>query len=461
MNSLNRMSKVAFILVVVLFLAACATSGKQDAKNSLSNYAQGDYGQVATNCESDLGLLDPETGAQLVVEPIPDQVLLQLEAAEALRLSGEHERSLAHYDAVEILFRDEDTEGIATSASENFVAVIWNDTAKSYEPTPVERVLANYYKATSYWTMGNKDGARVEFNRASDRAQRALERYQSEFKEAQAAADTDGAKAMASHDATMNRHFPDAQDWSVYSDFQNPAVLYVNALFYQAEGENARARDTMRQVRVKTGKNTVVDSDFLSLDQNRSLTAGGNFVWVLFEAGRSSYLIEKRADLPIPTGSSVILVSIALPTVESRHQEISVGNTTFNGDSVDFVVLADSEKLIKTELSMRYPGILTRSVISATVKGAAQAAAAEQNAWLGLGVTLLSAQSTKADTRMWGMIPNQWLLAKIAVSSGGVLQMPWGEGQVEEIVVPDGESSLILVKQPTMAAQPSYSIVKI
>ena len=110
---------------------------------------------------------------------------------------------------------------------------------------------------------------------------------------------------------------------------------------------------------------------------------------------------------------------------------------------------------------MRYPGILTRSVISATVKGAAQAAAAQQNAWLGLGATLLSAQSTKADTRMWGMIPNQWLLAKIPVSSGGVLQMPWGEGQVEEIVVPDGESSLILVKQPTMAAQPSYSIVKI
>ena len=461
MTNSNRTAKTACVFFAVSFLAACATLGKQDAKNSLANYAQGDYVQVATNSESDLGLLDPETGAQLVVEPISDQVLLQLEAAEALRLSGDYERSLQHYDAVEVLFQDEDTEGIATGASENIFAVVWNDTAKSYEPTPVERVLANYYKATSYWAMGNEDGARVEFNRASDRAQRALDRYQSEFKEAQAAADSDGAKARASHDSTMDEHFPEAQDWSVYSDFQNPAVLYVNALFYQAQGENARARDTMRQVRVKTGKNAVVDSDFLSLDKKRSLIADGNYVWVLLEAGRSSYLIEKRADLPIPTDSGVILVSIALPTVESRRQEISVANTTFNGDVVDFVVLADSEQLIKTELSMRYPGILTRSVISATVKGAAQAAAAEENVWLGLGATLLSAQSTKADTRMWGMIPNQWLVAKIPVSSGGVLQMPWGEGQVEEIVVPDGESSLILVKQPTMAAQPSYSIVKI
>lgn len=448
----HRLTRAVLIPLCVGLLVSCATTGRRASVNTEQQYIAGDYEAAAQALDQDLGLYDPETGEYAKVVPAPGLVLLQLDAAETWRLAGNYERSVQHYHAVEDLFKDKDTEGVGVAVTENIGAVIINDTIMSYTPTPVERVLVNYYNALNFLAMGDAANARIEFNRAGERAERALARY---------AFNPDDEDASTA----ISKYYPEMAG-SVYSDFENPAVQYVTALFYQAEGETSKARDTMKQARVKIGigKHPVVEDDFNSLDKgNRSLTADGNHVWVLVEAGRSAYLKEKRVDLPLPGPSGgVVLVSIALPVVVNTPSNFNAGAARLNGSVLQFAPIADSSRLIRTELSKRFPAMMTRSLIAAAAKAVLQDQAAEYaGVWGNLAATAFTAVTTKADTRMWQMIPNQWLLAKAPLNGNGQLELTWGAGGSEIIELSGDSSWLVVLKQPSPAAKPGITKIRI
>lgn len=457
--------KVISALAATALIAGCAGTGKKASENSIADYAAGNYSQAARNLELDLGFFDEETGGYFPVVPVEDRVLLQLEAAEASRLSGMGDRAVAHYDAVEELFRVEDTESIGESAAENVGAVAINDNLMSYKPTPVERVLANYYKALTFWAGGDTNNARVEFNRAGERAERALARYQAEIEaaEQEAQEEVGSGVTMLSSDSVTAEHFPEIARYSVYPDFENPAVQYAQAMFYASQGENSRARDAMRQARIKVGEHPVLDDDLLKLDAQNSLKADGNYAWVLVEAGQSAYLKEKRIDLPIPgPNGGIILMSMALPLVEDRPLEFSRGAITLDGNQLAFESIADSRRLIETEMSRRFPAIMTRAIASTTAKALLQYVAADQGGWMGnLAATAFTSATTSADVRMWEMIPNQWLLAKVRLDESADAMLEYGVQSRQTIALEKGSSWFVVVKQPTPLAEPFVSAYKI
>ena len=472
-KTISSMCRAVAVIGVSTALIGCAGMSKNESKYAVAEYAAGNYASAAKTLEQDLGFYS-EDGALLDVQPIEGATLMQLEAAELWRLSGEYARAISHYDAVESLYKDKDTEGLGMTAAENIGAVLVNDSVMSYESTPVERVLTNHYKALSFWAQGDVSNARVEFNRAAERAQRALDRYAKKIEDAQQEAAEDGQKESdreaafaggGSSSQVLSQYFPDMADTSLYQDFENPATQYINALYYAAMGETSRARDTMRQARVKIGEHPVVDEDLLNLERNKSLTGGGRYVWVLVEAGRSAKLEEMRIDIPWPSpNGSIMVISLAVPVIEDTPLEFNPSAFTLNGASLEFSPISDSSKLIKTELSKRFPAILTRAIVSATTKALIQQKAAEQNTWAGLAATVYSAFSTGADTRMWEMVPNQWLLAKAALPDDAELEIQFGSEQmqdVEEVSLARGASWLVVVKQPTPAAQPAINLFKL
>ncbi|MFQ3324232.1 MAG: hypothetical protein ACI90U_002058 [Pseudomonadales bacterium] len=65
---------------------------------------------------------------------------------------------------------------------------------------------------------------------------------------------------------------------------------------------------------------------------------------------------------------------------------------------------------------------------------------------------------------MWEMVPNQWLLAKAALPDDAELEIQFGSEEmqnVEQVSLARGASWLVVVKQPTPAAQPAINLFKL
>ncbi len=466
-----RLYKLGITAVMTLLMTGCVGTAalKKQSINNQAVYAGGGYQSAAMSLEADLGLRDKKTGKLKQVKAKRANVLMHLDAGEAWRLSGEYSRSNEHYDAVEVLFSKEDNSSIGEDLAEGVGSILLNDSAASYVPTPPERVLVNYYKALSIWSLGDKASSRIEFNRANERARLASESYEKEIQKAKKEAKQKRQKPATENEelqSAIYEKYPNIQDWEVYDSFVNPAVAYTNALFLMGgdSTDRATANTLLKRVLAMTSGNSVVTSDIEFLESNPGKIEKNT--WIIYEAGQGPSLKENRFDIPfvIPDkkrGTRVILLSYALPEFVAGGQKF-VGNSIFiDREPIDFSDLADMNKVAKTEFKKRWPGVLTRATVSAITKALLQNEAGKQNGMANLIATIYTAASTKADVRGWKKSPAKWYLAKLNPKKGkSILNIPYAASSVR--VELDSEASeLIYIKQPSASAKPLVTKVRL
>jgi hypothetical protein len=427
--------------VSVLFLSGCVSTGKKPD----DGYLIGNYANAALLGDTNLGFVD-EAGLLLPVEPKAGSVLEHLDVAENYRLSGNLLRSSEHYDAIEYLFKDEDTEGLVTKAGESIGSLLVNDNMRSYEPTPTERVLVNYYKALNFWSESNIDFTRVEFNRANERTRIAIERYAEEIKEKN--------KNVNSEQLESNEEAHVLSDavnsWEVYDNFMNPAVAFTNALFLSSQSDHTNADTLMKRVE------SMVEVQKPEIFDMKDINDG--YFWVITETGLGPMLDENRYDIPWKVGDEFIVLSIALPTVKPRQSTVNPSTYTLNGKYLSMQALGSMEKLAKTELKKRWSGILTRAIASAVAKGVIQKAAAKENIYVGFAASLISAVTTSADKRIWGKTPANWSVTKVKNNGDNLLSIPYAQTS-HQVSLPSNGSGIVYIKQPTSSSKPYVSIV--
>ena len=439
-------NKIIISALAIALLSGCVSTPKT---NNVAYFA-GDYSTAAQEGDVALGLVG-ENGVLLPVEAKPGAVLEHLNAAETNRLAGNIQRSTEHYDVIEVLFKDEDTEGLGTKAGEVVGAALVNDNMRSYEPTPTERILVNYYKALNFWSEGKKDFARVEFNRADERTRLAIENYAEDIDDKTKKQRKGISKQLLNNKKAMGMS-ADVNAWEVYDDYMNPAVSFTNALFLASESNIGRAEDSMARVESMLD---VAEAEIFNIDNINE----GHF-WVITETGLGPILGENRYDIPWKVGNELIVLSMALPKIQPRQSTVNPSAYTLDGQYLKMHTLGSMEKLTKTELKQRWTGILTRSITSAIAKGVVQKAAAKQNEYLGFAASLLSAASTKADVRIWDKTPAIWSVAKFKNNGNNTLQIPYG--QTNQIVnIPTSGSGIIYVKQPTSNAKPYVTVLEL
>lgn len=445
MVSLNRCLLVSCI---VLVLQACATGlSVQDTKQFQASYMSGDYQSAADLVERRLGFVNPSDNSRLPVSPTkPDAVLLHLDAAESLRLTGNLERAIQHYDATEVLFKEKDTESLGASL------------LGSYEPTPAEKILVNFYKALSFWSDGEYENARVEFNRANERTRLAVERYAQQVIDAQEEANkAKQENNVGSIDISSFANHPEISgpvgEWEVYDNFVNPTVAFTNALFLASQdgvhSDDSRVyMDRVLQMVGETRDRQQV-FDYSDLHENQ--------LWVIAETGLGPILGERRIDLPIPYKGDTLILSMAFPNVESRSNSVSLNQYRINSRELQFVELASMDKLVRTEFSKRWPAIVTTEVVSAFIMMVLQYEAGKENKNLGFLAKALTVASNQADTRIWTLTPQKWSVAKIKAPDAPVVAINYG-GQSIEVPIPKG-SAIVYIKQPTGYARPLVKVL--
>ncbi len=462
-----RAVRAGVLLLANASLMACATYNSSGFVQQLdTDYQSGLYSQAATTIEQKLSFFDKKTNQYSPVTPSPGDVLLHLEAAENWRMTGNAPRSIEHFDAVESLFKKEDEEGVAKKISESIGAALVNDSVRSYEPEPAERILTNFYKAISFWKAGEADNARVEFNRANERARRAVERYQAMIEKEAEKADEEKVSAEDRNKALSGvaEQFPMIEQWEVYDSFVNPAVAYANALFL-AQGPSAdvdKARTLLVRVRGMVGDHPVLNDDLSKLESHHDLTAGQPTRWIIYESGLSPVLDQKKLSIPWVWNGTVLNIAMALPELSDRQPLVSPSPLIVDGDQIDAAELARMDKVLRTEFKKRWPAMMSRAVISATTKAVIQHQATKEFGAVGnLAGYVMSAATTNADTRIWRAMPERWTVAKLPADRDSVLSIPYGAGLVSETRLPAGQSAVVYVKQPTGNAQPLVEVLSL
>ena len=460
--------------LIVILLAAVALSGCasiiQASKNSSMDkeIVAGNYEAAAKLAEDRIGLKPEKDGTLPPVVFSPKNVLDHLDAAESWHLVGNLDRSNSHYDAAEQALKEVETENGALSGAKTVGAVLYNDTSLDYVPSPGESILINLEKALSFWQLGDTDNARVELNRADDRTRRAVERYSAEIETAQQEAQKKNASYANDSGVTggVSSRFPEMRQWEPYKEFILPAATYLKALYFSRLGtdrsDGSAASTLYKRLGDIVGAHPILDLERAESARGK-VCPKNNCVWVLVEHGLGPVLNERRFDIPIPTTSGLIAVSLALPHLVTRTNFDEVPFAIrYDGKPLNPAIFSSMDRVVETEFTKRFPAIVTRAVVSSTIKAIAQHETNKNvdNPFAGLVVNLVSLATTSADIRMWRSMPSRWSLARVNIQKDAQLIVETAEGPVT-IDLPTKTSSLIYIKAPNNNLKPVISVLRI
>lgn len=462
---------LSLALVILLGMTGCSVFQQRDRIATFNSaYELGDYQSAASAMAPDEE--DEEDGRE---DPSGDRVLELLHLGEAYRLAGDYTAAISAFDRAESGMKYLDTRNSAASVMGKAASVMVNESVRDYRALMSEAILVNTYKGLSFLATGNSDFARVEFNRADDRTRRAVDYFADDIQaQREAARSASGSGATVPRNvesgefrSVLSSRYGDPAGWSVYADYIVPASTYLHGLYFLAAGTGQsdidRAVSSFERVARMTPGNQAVAADA----ELAQLLATGKLrrdelppmVWVLYENGLGPVLEEIRFEVPLfvtpRDRPSLIFAAVALPRYKDRRA-VSGNLTVSSGDgpSVTTDTMAQMGRVIRTEMQARFPGILTRAISAAVVKGVMQYQATEQLGALGqIGSIIYTLATTQADLRGWQALPDHWELARIERPADGKLTLKDSQrGLLGQINVPDQPFTLIYVKRPTTAS---------
>ncbi|MFZ2145632.1 MAG: hypothetical protein WAV28_00315 [Sedimentisphaerales bacterium] len=213
------------------------------------------------------------------------------------------------------------------------------------------------------------------------------------------------------------------------------------------------------------GDNTYIAED-LSITEN-VLDGKGKLddtIWLIFENGLGPVKKEFRLDIPLFIATDKVkYIGIALPQLEFRNRAYPHLVAEVDGKDYTTQLVCDMDRVIQTEFSKDFKGILTRAIISATAKAVAQYAIGKEDSSgapiASLLVAAYSFATTAADVRIWTTLPKDFQIArfpkpkneKLKVTPPGVIPF--------EIDIPDCNNAIVYVRITASQAKPVFEVI--
>jgi len=404
--------------------------------------------------------------------PSGNDLLWTLQAAAAQRAQLNHSISLETFDKAEEMLNYYSPK---SEVLDNVSATIVNDNAMPYRGEQYDGIMVNTYKAIDFLAEKKLDLARVELNRALDRQTRAKEHFNNEIRKLEdqlnkqkEKTNTD-AKAMAGSEgvqSVINSNYSNLSDFAPYPDFVNPFTTYLAGIYFMLIGENGRAADLLKETAGMVPDNDYIKNDLqLADDAAAGKTKIENQCWIIFENGLGPTKSEVRLDLPLAIVSDrVAYTGIALPQLSPRPPAYPY--LTIKTDNAEYTTrqVADMERIIQTEFNKDFKGILIRSIASAAVKTAAQAAlSSDKNgdggkiAAIALGI--YSAATTAADLRIWTSLPKDFQIARCNIPNNSPLLVFTPADTMFEVNIPPCKNAIVYIKIINAGARPVYEVL--
>ena len=400
--------------------------------------------------------------------PKAEDLLWAMQLGTVERIRKDYSQSIDCFDKAEAMLKYYDEQ---SKLADGLGSTIINDNALPYRGEEYDGVMINVYKALNFMAQDNMDLARVEFNRALDRQRRAKEKFSQEIQELQGKLEknkNEFSKTNAENPKTqalLVEKYPTLYNFEAYPDFVNPFATYLAGVYFNLVGDHSKAVDLLKE-----SYGMVADNSYLADDlaiTEKILNGKGqlkNTVWLIFENGLGPVKEEFRLDIPLFIATEKIkYIGIALPKLEYRNGAFSYLTAHSNGKSYQTQVVSDMDRVVQTEFSKDFKGILTRAIISATAKAIAQYALSEQDssgaAIASLFVAAYSFASTAADVRIWTALPKDFQVARFAKPENGNIKITTTGAEPFEINIPACNNAIVYVKIISSQAVPVWDVM--
>jgi len=447
------LSRFYLILLLMPFFIGC-NAPKSQLNTFNEHFRICGYEQSIQFAQSKMGK------AKKGKKPKNNDLLWALQIGSVERLRQNYELSTEYFDKSEELlnYYDHQNESAATIAS-----TVVNENVISYTGEEYDGVMVNTYKALNFMKQGKDDLVRVEFNRALDRQRRAKETFTKEIAKVQneiAEQEKKGTSQVRQSvenpkvQSIISEKYPSLYSFKAYPDFVNPFTTYLAGIYFNLVGDHSKAIDLLKE-----SCGMVPDNDYIAedlavteriLDGEEQLQ---DMVWVIFENGLGPIKEEFRIDLPLfIVTNQVKYVGIALPKLKFREQAYPYLSVRAAGNNYPTQQIADMDRVIQTEFSKDFKTILTRAIISATAKAAAQYALQQDNssgsALASIAVAVYSFASTAADVRIWTTLPKDFQVARFSIPDDRIIIIDPPGGAPNRIQIPPCKNAVVYVKIP-------------
>jgi hypothetical protein len=403
-------------------------------------------------------------------DPAGEDLLWALQLGTIERIRKNYQKSTEYFDKSEDMLKyyDEQFKGGdiigSTAVNENVIP---------YRGEEYDGVMVNTYKALNFMAEGKMDLARVEFNRALDRQRRAKEKFVEEINKLNAKLEKEQqqngfAKSNVENPTThqlLAQKYPNLYNFQAYPDFVNPFATYLAGVYFNLVGDHSKAVDLLKESYGMVGGNPFIAED---LSATEGVLGGGgrleNTVWLIFENGLGPVKEEFRLDIPLFIATSKVkYVGIALPKLAFRDRAYPYLIVDSDGKSFTTLPVADMDRVVQTEFSKDFGGILIRAIISATAKAVAQYALEQQGSnAASIASTLVAAYSyasTAADVRVWTALPKDFQIARFPKPKNGKLKITPPGSVPLDIDIPNCNNAIVYVRIINNRAIPVYEVM--
>jgi len=383
---------------------------------------------------------------------------LQLGSLERLRQN--HRESNNHFDRSEEMLNFFDYQN---ATADSVAAIAVNENIIPYLGEEYDGIMVNTYKALNFMALGENDQARVEFNRALDRQRRAKEEFareitklQNELDEAQ---EKEGSQAKKNVDnpeidQLITNRYSGLYEFEAYPDFINPFTTYMAGVFFNLIGDHSKAVTFLKESYGMVRDNEYVAQDLAVTEQVLDGRAElKDTVWVIFENGMGPVREEFRIDIPLFLASDEVkYFGIALPMLKFREQAYPYLSIKAGGNNYNTQIVGDMDRIVQTEFSKDFKGILTRAIISATAKVVAQYALNKKDNSSSQIVSLLAAvysyATTAADVRIWTTLPKNFQVARLPIPLDRLITIEPPGGESFPVKIPACKNAFVYVRIP-------------
>jgi hypothetical protein len=403
--------------------------------------------------------------------PSGEDLLWAMQLGSVQRVKKNYQDSTLWFDRCEEMMKTFDPQNRQTDV---IGTTLVNDNIIPYRGWTYDGVMVNTYKALNFMALGKNDDARIEFNRAMERQTRAKEKFSEEIQKEKDKLDKANAEKTVDYSKTtenpdvqtkIKEAYPGLSEFEAYPDFVNPFSTYLAGVFFTVIGDTSKARDLLKETAGMLPNNPYVKSDFEAADSGKGIEPT---VWVFFENGVGPTKEEFRVDLPLFlfTGK-VYYAGIALPKLVKRSEACQRLTIQSGGNYYPTEIVGDMDRVVQTEFSKEYPWILTRALISAGAKAAAQYALTEQNnnnsgggaAIAAIFVAAYNFATTAADVRIWSALPKDFQAAKLPMPVDGKLTIQTPYGWSRGVEIGPCKYAIVYIKMITVSTEPAIEVI--
>lgn len=418
----------------------------------------------------------PQSGEAPAAEPAPAPTAEEIQNYYFMR-------SLAAFDLAEERVNRFEEEA-KTKVGAEIGAALTNQANLPYRGRAYDKVMLNTYKALNQMALGKRDEVRLELNRSLQRQRDAVAENEKRIAEAQEVAakaksgevkTEDGKSAAYDTDKAMadGRTGPALQaalnesltPMKAYGDYVNPFAVFLDGLFFAAQGENGsdweRARKSMERVAAIVPENPYVKEDLVMASEVAEGKQPENVTYVIFETGSAPSRDQVRVDIPtFLVTSKLAYVGAAFPKLKFNNDYIAVLGVGCGEQTFSTATLASMDSVIANDFKNEWPTIVTKTMITTATKAIVQAAvqkAAEDRGgmWGGLAAGLImgavNSATNIADTRTWTSLPKEFQYARFVTPENRQITLTAGAATQTVELLP-GAVNVVYVKSSSTTA---------